>query len=84
MRVSGGRNLPSDGTRGGVTMTVDNRGAIRARFEKVLVPQSGCTEFLTCLLVCSGGIAVLIAAAGLVIPLCSMRVRGEFRFEYKS
>ena len=64
VRVGGGRSLLSDGIQGGDTMTVDSIGAIRVQFEKVLVPQSGCTEFLTCLLVCSGGITVLIAAAG--------------------
>ena len=50
VRVGGGRSLLSDGIQGGDTMTVDSIGAIRVRFEKVLVPQSACTEFLTCFL----------------------------------
>ena len=82
----GVRSLLTGGIRSGVMMTADNISAIRVRFEEVLVPQSVCTAFLTCLLlfVLWWRFLLYIAAASLVSPLCKTGVRGEFRLEYKS
>ena len=85
---SGVRSLLTGGIRSGVMMTADSIGAIRVRFEEVLVPQSVCTEFLTCLLLflCSGGVLFCLLPRPVWLVPCVSKtgVRGEFRLEYKS
>ena len=65
-------------------MTADSIGAtgVRAKGVSTSVNVYWVLDLPLCALV---ALLYFIAAAGMVIPLCSMRVRlrGEFRFEYK-
>ena len=83
VREGGGRSLLFDGIRGGGMMTADSIGAtgVRAKGVSTSVNVYWVLDLPLCALV---ALLYFIAAAGMVIPLCSMRVRGEFRFEYKS